>query len=194
MNAVAKQQRSAKKRRTADPVPSSAARPKKKSPLYNLPQNYYAPSQGAESMSAAELSEWRKEQRKKRNRESASISRNKNKLRLEKLEGERDHYKMRCKLLEDQMKGMQKRINLLEQAIAANGRLDVAIEASTDRQLCPDNSENQLIPVPLIVTSSNNPKLFPALLSTASSLPSVENQDNLVKEHILISRPAQSLC
>ena len=128
MNAVAKQQRSAKKRRTADPVPSSAARPKKKSPLYNLPQNYYAPCQGAESMSAAELSEWRKEQRKKRNRESASISRNKNKLRLEKLEGERDHYKMRCKLLEDQMKGMQKRFNLLEQAIATNGRLDVAIE------------------------------------------------------------------
>jgi len=188
MNAAAKQQRN-NKRRTADPVPSSAARPKKKSPLYNRPQNYYAPTQGTSSMSPAELSEWRKEQRKKRNRESASISRNKNKLRLERLEGERDHYKLRCQQLEAQMTEMQERIACLEQAVAVGGP-NVAAKPSVDSRRYLAGLENNPTAVPSIVTSSNNPNPFPAQLSTVSNLPSVEKPGSLVKEHITISRPA----
>merc|ERR1711982_162181 len=128
-----------------------------------------------------ELSQWRKEQRKKRNRELASISRNKNKLMLERLEGERDHYKLRCQQLEDQMMEMQKRIAWLQRAVPANGRLDVATEAPV---------ENNPAAVTWIVTSPNTPNLSPAQPSTVSNLPSVEKQGSLVKEHISISRPA----
>eukprot|EP00584_Thalassiosira_punctigera_P014069 CAMPEP_0172557580 /NCGR_PEP_ID=MMETSP1067-20121228/74101_1 /TAXON_ID=265564 ORGANISM="Thalassiosira punctigera, Strain Tpunct2005C2" /NCGR_SAMPLE_ID=MMETSP1067 /ASSEMBLY_ACC=CAM_ASM_000444 /LENGTH=68 /DNA_ID=CAMNT_0013346707 /DNA_START=82 /DNA_END=284 /DNA_ORIENTATION=+ len=56
-----------KKRKFSDDVrrPEQPAPPKKKSPLFNKPQNFYAPSSIA-SMTNEELAEWRKEQRRKR--------------------------------------------------------------------------------------------------------------------------------
>ncbi|EJK50642.1 hypothetical protein THAOC_30320, partial [Thalassiosira oceanica] len=120
-------QRSTKKRK-ADPSGSTtcttAGQPtKKKSPLFNLPQNKYAP-ESASTMSKEEVSEWRKEQRRKRNRESAAISRGKSKLKQQRLEGERDLYKRRCQEMEEKMKEMEARIRQLESlaASSADGR------------------------------------------------------------------------
>ena len=71
-------------------------------------------------MSKDELVEWRKEQRRKRNRESAAVSRGKSKLKQQRLEGERDLYKRRCQEMEEKMKEMEARIRQLER-LAADG-------------------------------------------------------------------------
>jgi len=187
---AAKQQRSSKKRRVSDPTQPSQPPPKKKSPLYNQPQNRYAPP-AVSSMSRDELSQWRKDQRRRRNRESAASSRIKNNLRVEKLEGERDCYKLRCEQLEVQMKEMQHQIARLEQMAAANGGPAVTFEELTsDSQQYSAVADNSPAVEPSVVPSSNIPDLFPALLSTASNTSSVETQDSVVKEHVTISRPA----
>ena len=77
-----------KKRKVRNVTPPPTGEPtQKKSPLFDKPQNYYAPP-AAESMTKEQLMAWRKEQRRKRNRESAAASRNKQRGKIEELEGE----------------------------------------------------------------------------------------------------------
>ena len=85
---------------------------KKKSPLFNQPQNFYAPS-SISNMSKDELSEWRKEQRRKRNRESAAASRNKTRARIDELEGEVNQWKNKYADLEMKMRCMERHIQFL---------------------------------------------------------------------------------
>jgi len=205
-------QRSTKKRK-ADPSGSTtcttAGQPtKKKSPLFNLPQNKYAP-ESASTMSKEEVSEWRKEQRRKRNRESAAISRGKSKLKQQRLEGERDLYKRRCQEMEEKMKEMEARIRQLERlaASSADGRPSDSNPAMTEPTMTamttgkvepsaaiimPDEATSApaVSIVPSLVPSSDSSDLFPALLSVAPmSAPLAEPRD-AVEEHIMISRPA----
>lgn len=93
----------------ADPILSSAPPPKKKSPLYNQPQNFYAP-QSISAMTKEELSNWRKEQRRKRNRESAAASRTKTKARIDELEGEVEKWKALCDEMSGKMAGMERHL------------------------------------------------------------------------------------
>jgi len=98
---------------TDDEGSSSSEQPnKKKSPLFNQPQNYYAPS-SISNMSKDELSEWRKEQRRKRNRESAAASRNKTRARIDELEGEVNQWKNKYADLEMKMRCMERHIQFL---------------------------------------------------------------------------------
>jgi len=204
MAPAAMQQRSAKKRRVSESTqPSQHNGPptKKKSPLYNQPQNFYAPPTFS-SMNKDEISEWRKDQRRSRNRASAASSRIKNKVKVEELEGERDRYKLRCEQLEVQMKEMHNQIASLRRMAAANRCSDVTVdvtpdevtskEISSDSQQYSATADNS--PAPAIelsiVPSSNNPDLFPALLSTVPNLLSGVKQGSVVKKHVTISRPA----
>ncbi|KAL7522541.1 hypothetical protein ACHAWX_007262 [Stephanocyclus meneghinianus] len=82
----------------------------KKSPLADLPQNYYAPPV---AMTKEELSAWRKEQRRERNRQSAADSRNKTKLRIEELEGEVVKYKTLYEDMKKKMERMEHQIRVL---------------------------------------------------------------------------------
>ncbi|KAL3798055.1 hypothetical protein HJC23_012346 [Cyclotella cryptica] len=82
----------------------------KKSPLADLPQNHYAPPV---PMTKEELSAWRKEQRRERNRQSAADSRNKTKLRIEELEGEVLKYKTLYEDMKKTMEGMERQIRML---------------------------------------------------------------------------------
>jgi len=96
------------------PTQSSEQEPmeKKKSPLFNQPQNFYAPP-SISSMSRDELSEWRKEQRRKRNRESAAASRNKTRAKIEELEGEVNQWKDKYREMENKMRCMERHIDFL---------------------------------------------------------------------------------
>lgn len=85
---------------------------KKKSPLYNMPQNRYAPPDFSK-ISPEEISEWRKEQRRERNRESAAASRNKNRAKLDELEGEVNHWKSKYYEMEHKMRYMEHQIQVL---------------------------------------------------------------------------------
>ena len=206
------QQRSTKKRK-ADPSASTtcttASQPtKKKSPLYSLPQNKYVPP-SASTMTKDELAEWRKEQRRKRNRESAAVSRGKSKLKQQRLEGERDLYKRRCQEMEEKMKEMEARIRQLER-LAADGRSSASSSTTAETKptmttmttvgkvepsaaiIMPDEATSApaVSIVPSVVPSTDSPDLFPALLSVAPmSAPQAEPRD-AVEEHIMISRPA----
>ncbi|KAL3780721.1 hypothetical protein ACHAW5_010246 [Stephanodiscus triporus] len=84
---------------------------KKKSPLFNRPQNFYAPP--TVPMSKEELSQWRKEQRRERNRESAAASRNKTRSRIEELEGEVESWKIKYQDMEAKVRCMERHIELL---------------------------------------------------------------------------------
>lgn len=85
---------------------------KRKSPLFNQPQKFYAPPTIA-SMTKDELSEWRKEQRRRRNRESAATSRNKTRAKIEELEGEVDKWKLMYHDMEVKTRCMERHIQFL---------------------------------------------------------------------------------
>jgi hypothetical protein len=120
----------------ADPIPSAAPQGppptrggpsgdppcKKKSPLYNQPQNFYAPpASSVSAMTKDDLSAWRKEQRRKRNRESAAASRGKTRKRIDELEGEVSVWKGRCEEMRARMAGMERHLGaLMRQAHNAN--------------------------------------------------------------------------
>ena len=205
------QPRPTKKRRADPPAPTTsttAGQPtKKKSPLFNLPQNKYAPP-SASTMSKEEVSEWRKEQRRRRNRESAAISRGKSKLKQQRLEGERDLYRRRCQEMEAKMKEMEARIRQLEELAASRPPASDPAMTETGPSMTAmtvvgkvEHSAAIIMPdeatsapavsiVPSIVPSSDSSDLFPALLSVAPmSAPRAEPRD-AVEEHIMISRPA----
>mmetsp|Transcript_42597 Transcript_42597/g.89393 ORF Transcript_42597/g.89393 Transcript_42597/m.89393 type:complete len:239 (-) Transcript_42597:303-1019(-) len=99
---------------------SNCEPPKKRSPLFNQPQNFYAPPAIA-SMSKDQLSEWRKEQRRKRNRESAAASRNKTRQKIEELEGEVSKWKQMYQDMESKMRCMERHIQFLTQLTQSQG-------------------------------------------------------------------------
>lgn len=115
---------------------------KKKSPLFNLPQNRYAPPDFS-TMTPDEISEWRKEQRRLRNRESAAASRNKNRAKLDELEGEANYWKSKYYEMECKMRIMEHQIVVLT-------------------KMCQQQSKNQdqaslLLPAQTVVSHPNSP-------------------------------------
>ena len=170
---------------------------KKKSPLFNQPQNYYAPPDLA-SMTKDELSEWRKEQRRRRNRESAAASRAKNKERIEELEGEVNSWKTKYAALEDKMRCMERHIEFLMKMnnnSPQEGQVPPPPTPVVSRPTSPPRSPHQgssmktSVAVPHAVTSSsvppppvfssnpNSTHLFPPLLSEAKDDTLVEKKD-----------------
>ena len=186
--AAAASRRPAKKRKITADLPSSTVAPTKpKSILAGRPENYYAPP-NPDQMTKEELAAWRKEERKKRNRESAAASRNKIKGRITELESELSEWKQKYADMEDKMRVMEQHIQLLTQL---NGR-----SSSTQGQAVPPPTaishpnSPQISPVPSTVTSfalpppasslshtiPNVPNLFPNLLSEPQNSAKVETQ------------------
>lgn len=109
---VSMQAPSPKKRKTIAPTTNTPS--KKKSPLYNQPQNRYEPPNMA-GMTKAEIMAWRKEERRVRNRESAAASRKKTAARIVELEGQVQEYKRACEAMHVKMLHMQSHIYHLTQ-------------------------------------------------------------------------------
>ena len=105
-----------KRKTTATATAASAAPPNKKkkpSVLLGKPQNVYiAPS----CMTREELSAWRKEERRKRNRASAAASRHKTQSKIAELEGQLSLWKTRCDEMQEQMVKLQHQIDMLTRA------------------------------------------------------------------------------
>lgn len=184
--AAAASRRPAKKRKISADLPSSMVAPiKKKSVLYNKPQNYYTPPT---SMTKEELTTWRKEERKKRNRESAAASRNKIKGRITELESELSEWKLKYADMEDKMRAMEQHIQLLTQ-LNGNSSSTQDQDVPLPTAISHPNSP-QISPVPSAVTSfalpppasssshtiPNVPNLFPNLLSEPQNSAKVETQ------------------
>lgn len=192
-----------KKRKVSDDFQQQqeeAALAKKKSPLFNLPQNFYAPP-AISSMSKDELSEWRKEQRRKRNRESAAASRNKTRVRIEELEGEVDQWKQRYHDMEIKMRCMERHIQFLTKLnmSAPQGQLPglvaptpqhqpqvVSHPNSPPRSPSPQpyaspsavpNAVTSFVLPPPAYSSHASANLFPPLLSDPKDCALVEEQE-----------------
>lgn len=178
---------------------------KKKSPLWNKPQNFYAPP-SVSSMTKEELAEWRKEERRKRNRESAAASRNKTRARIEVLEGEVADWKARYADMEAKMRCMERHIQFLTRLNSQQSSTSDAhaphMPPPPIRQVVshPNSPPGSPVPtvgaapvvdlVPQAVSSSDvpstvsyssnanpSPALFPALLSEAKdAVPPVETE------------------
>ena len=199
-----------KKRKLDTPNSTTVAQPKKKSPLADLPQNYYAPPV---PMTRDELSAWRKEQRRERNRQSAAESRNKTKLRIEELEGEVLKYKVQCNVMKEKMAEMERQIQML--TVISRKKANMAFPSYTAQLIVtppgshpssPSTSPSPPVQAPLVpeFTSSHThctPSLFPPLLSTLDHPVQATTQPNpseasssrsQSKEHLieLISRQA----
>jgi hypothetical protein len=136
------------KRKVSDEVQSSSSTepPKKKSPLYNRPQNQYVPAAPV-PMTKEQISEWRKEQRRERNRESAAASRNKIRSRIEELEGEVQDWKSRYEDMEAKMKCMERHIDLLTKLVDPNKAQDL-IEPMNTSSVISHPSSPPSSPVP----------------------------------------------
>jgi len=100
----------------------------KKSPLAGLPQNYYAPPP---DLTPDQLTTWRKEQRKERNRQSAAASRLQTKHKIQKLEGERDEYKRLYEEMKCRMEGMERQIQWL--MALTNTKKDTTTMTTTEK-------------------------------------------------------------
>lgn len=143
------------KRKVSDEIQSSSSTepPKKKSPLYNRPQNHYVPAAPA-PMTKEQISEWRKEQRRERNRESAAASRNKIRSRIDELEGEVQDWKSRYEEMETKMKCMERHIDLLTKLVDPNKAQDPIKPMITSPVICHPSSS----PSSPVMSSSISPK------------------------------------
>ena len=184
---------SKKRKVSADLHHSTDAEPKskKKSPLYNKPQNFYAPPSIA-SMTKDELSEWRKEERRRRNRESAAASRNKIKGRIEELEGDLQNWKHKCAEMEKKMRCMERHIQFLTKLNGSSTPSGGVSPPPPPQMVSHPNSPPRSPvpePIPNTVTSSLTqppppysshvatvPNLFPLLLSEPKDSTKVETQ------------------
>mmetsp|Transcript_1374 Transcript_1374/g.3023 ORF Transcript_1374/g.3023 Transcript_1374/m.3023 type:complete len:358 (-) Transcript_1374:184-1257(-) len=147
--------------------------PKKKSPLFNQPQNFYAPPT-ISSMSREELSEWRKEQRRKRNRESAAASRNKTRAKIEELEGEVNQWKDKYREMENKMRCMERHIEFLTKG-----------GAMSHQMISPQP--------PMVVSRFDSPPISPPMSPPPSlSQPSSNVVPNAVTSQLLPPPPAYS--
>lgn len=111
-----------RKATTTDAAAAAAAEPpqtkkKKPSPLLGKPQKFYVPNTTATTdMTREELSAWRKEERRKRNRASAAASRVKTQTKIADLEGQVSHWKSKCQEMEEMMTKLQRQVDLLTRA------------------------------------------------------------------------------
>lgn len=143
---------------------SSAAAPqtkkKKPSPLLGKPQKFYAPDISATSdMTREELSAWRKEERRKRNRASAAASRIKTQSKIADLEGQVSHWKSKCEDMQDRMTKLQRQIDMLTRAqsptLMSQQQHNLVSPPSSQPNSPSSTSSSLLEPRPSIVTSSD---------------------------------------
>ena len=176
--AAAASRRPAKKRKISADLPSSTVvQTTKKSVLYNKPQNFYAPPD-ISSLTKEELTAWRKEERKKRNRESAAASRNKIKGRITELESELSEWKSKYADMEEKMRAMEQHIQLLTQ-LNGNSSSNQGQAVPPPPAISHPNSP-QISPVPITVTSFTLP---PPASSSSHTIPNVPNLfPNLLSE------------
>jgi hypothetical protein len=211
MAAVAKKPVVSKKRKVSNDGPdllSSGPTPsetKKKSPLFNRPQNFYAPP--PVPMTKDELSEWRKEQRRERNRESAAASRNKTRSRIEELEGEVKNWKFKCQDMEAKVRSMERHIDFLTklcgshkpQFLPPQPTTAVSHPNSPPRSDSPPTSSPVQGGVPLVVfpnpVSSFSPPLVPDFALRPHTIPDPfpallsEPKDNATVEEAEVAIP-----
>jgi hypothetical protein len=187
---------------------SAAPPPKKKKPsvLLGKPQNVYvAPSN---DMTREELSAWRKEERRKRNRASAAASRHKTQSKITDLEEEVSLWKTRCEDMQEKITSMQHQIDMLTRAQSPTQeqhQLQHLVSPPSSHPNSP--SSMSLDGQPSLVTSSLDTKKFlsppPLMLSPASLMDQtsspVENKADITsssnvdlsKKHLnMISRQA----
>ncbi|KAL7456573.1 hypothetical protein ACHAWC_008043 [Mediolabrus comicus] len=184
---------------------ASAARSKKPSVLLGKPQNVYvAPSN---DMTREELSAWRKEERRKRNRASAAASRHKTQSKIAELSLEVSLWKTRCEDMQDKMMKLQRQVDLLTRAQSPTQEQQQLQHLVSPPSSNPNSpSSMSLEGQPPIVTSSLDTKkclppplmLSPASLMDQTSSP-VENKADITsssnvdisKKHLnMISRQA----
>jgi hypothetical protein len=185
---------------------ASAARSKKPSVLLGKPQNVYvAPSN---DMTREELSAWRKEERRKRNRASAAASRHKTQSKIAELSLEVSLWKTRCEDMQDKMMKLQRQVDLLTSAQSPTQEQQQLQHLVSPPSSNPNSpSSMSLEGQPSIVTSSLDTKKFlpppPLMLSPASLMDQtsspVENKADITsssnvdlsKKHLnMISRQA----
>lgn len=198
------------KRKTTPTAAASAATPtkKKKKPsvLLGKPQNVYvAPS----DMTREELSAWRKEERRKRNRASAAASRHKTQSKIADLEGQVSLWKTRCEEMQEQMLQLQRQIDMLTRAQSPTQEQQQLQHLVSPPSSHPNSPSSMSLEEgqPSIVTSSLDTKKFlpppPLMLSPASLMDQtsspVENKADITsssnvdvsKKHLnMISRQA----
>jgi len=164
---------------------------KKKSPLFNQPQNFYAPS-SISSMSREELTEWRKEQRRKRNRESAAASRNKTRAKIEELEGEVNQWKDKYREMENKMRCMERHIDFLTKMNnSAKQNQDGQMTRMVGGGVMPHQHQHQMmspqIQPPMVVSRFDSPPISPRLSQPPSNV-----VPNAVTSQLLPPPPAYS--
>jgi hypothetical protein len=193
-----------KRKTTAAPPPKK----KKPSVLLGKPQNVYvAPSN---DMTREELSAWRKEERRKRNRASAAASRHKTQSKIAELSLEVSLWKTRCEDMQDKMMKLQRQVDLLTRAQSPTQeqhQLQHLVSPPSSHPNSPSSMSLALEDQPSIVTSSLDTKKFlpppPLMLSPASLMDQtsspVENKADITsssnvdlsKKHLnMISRQA----
>lgn len=211
-----------RKSTTTDAAAASAAaqqtKKKKPSPLLGKPQKFYVPDTKATSdMTREELSAWRKEERRKRNRASAAASRIKTQSKVAELEGQVSHWKSKCENMQDMMMKLQRQVDMLTRraqsptvfedshALMAQQQQHNLVSPPSSHPNSPSSTSSSLLePHPSMVTSSLDVKNFLAPPSLMLSPPSedqtlsVESKADITssqvddsKKHInMISRQA----
>lgn len=179
---------------------------KKQSPLLGKPQKFYVPNATAPSdMTREELSAWRKEERRKRNRASAAASRMKTQSKIDELEGQVSHWKSKCEAMQEMMMKLQRQVDMLTRAQSPTAFLDGHASMSREQHQRqhhylvspptshPNSPSTTSLPEqhPSIVTSISAAENFlalpPLLLSPPSedlTLLPVENKADITSSHI----------
>jgi hypothetical protein len=201
-----------KRKTTNDEAAAAAAAPvtkkkklSKQSPLLGKPQNFYVPNETAPSdMTREELSAWRKEERRMRNRASAAASRLKTQSKIEELEGQVSHWKSKCEAMQDMMMKLQRQVDMLTRAQSPTALLDGEASMSQEQQQHhhhylvspptshPNSPSSSSLPEqhPSIVTSISDANFLvpPTLMLSPPSedlaLPPVENKTDITSSHI----------
>mmetsp|Transcript_31626 Transcript_31626/g.63884 ORF Transcript_31626/g.63884 Transcript_31626/m.63884 type:complete len:321 (+) Transcript_31626:83-1045(+) len=179
---------------------AAAAKKKKPSPLLGKPQKFYAPSTAPDGMTREELSVWRKEERRKRNRASAAASRIKTQSKIAELEGQVSHWKSKCEDMEDMMMKLQRQVDLLTRAQSPTAFEDASmaqqqqhhylVSPPSSHPNSPSSISSLQDRLPSIVTSSLDVKNFLAPPNLMLSPPSdeqtltVENKADITSSHV----------
>lgn len=103
-----------KRKLITDQTAAATVPPKKRSPLLGRPQNHYdVPEELKATMTKEQMTEWRKQMRKERNRASAAASRQKTQSKIKELEGEVSKWKSNYEALQEKMIRLQQQVDLL---------------------------------------------------------------------------------
>mmetsp|Transcript_32015 Transcript_32015/g.47140 ORF Transcript_32015/g.47140 Transcript_32015/m.47140 type:complete len:208 (+) Transcript_32015:63-686(+) len=180
---------------------ATAAKKKKPSPLLGKPQKFYVPSTAPDGMTREELSAWRKEERRKRNRASAAASRIKTQSKIAELEGQVSHWKSKCEDMEDMMMKLQRQVDMLtahsptafeDASMAQQQQHHYLVSPPSSHPNSPSSTSSLSSPLalPSIVTSSLDVKNFLAPPNLMLSPPSddqtltVENKADITSSHV----------